>query len=643
MTFNIQKLQEGGGMPPYLTYTPVTVNGAAPSAHPLAGLGEEDDTKSSKKSSEDKNKLSDKDLLSMLDKIDGLPNDMQAILKSIGGFYEMPDLAGGTSSTSSLANRYIQALAQVKTATFLKKEYDQAKELVVKNGGISEAAITDTGQIVVMDSDKNIKTVSIDTLKNSDGQYQILTNSKLLNLRAQDPRFALDNSLLGVVQNGVGMDAVNSYIQSISNKLGADSVGAEGYSQTESGKIAAGINFIKQIAAENQQGMSLSGIYKSSQTSQMQKKQAEQAIQYIYSTLPTNMKTLLKLRSDGTNKGAYDLICSLIGSGLSSTNEFKTSLVLDEEGNKVGSKKKESKEGNENKHTPSPAELFLSGSTYEDQVTLNPGTLYEYKALGYHGQISTKDGKALGTNDSLEDVSNSAWAPILDIEKATFGGNLLNSTGLNKLLLKSGDVIGMDLPIDVEAASKGIIKPDFATIKKLEQAEIEIKQGKIQDPKKINEICKKYGMPEKYTYNQKTGSWDLNNKSYYRFAVMHAIGDNTIFKTEHDPLDTTVSKVKDDNEVLNYEEIIKKNTKNDKYKMPTSGALWWSENELYSGSLFIPIRRDFISAAAFGGSSYKTPEKSVEDILEDVDANEVRKETAVATNYRKAPSLNSIM
>ena len=69
----IFKFQQGGGaLPPLVSYTPVTVTGGGTSAatKPIDENADSSD-------------LTDKDLLTMLEKLDGLPSDMELITKNL--------------------------------------------------------------------------------------------------------------------------------------------------------------------------------------------------------------------------------------------------------------------------------------------------------------------------------------------------------------------------------------------------------------------------------------------------------------------------------------------------------------------------------------------------------------------------------
>ena len=97
----IFKFQQGGALPPLVSYTPVVVQGPTST------------TATSTKKDSESSDLTDKDLLKMLEKLDGLPSDMAVLTKQLQNFYidqkYMPN-------TSNIASRYLSALFQVKTA-----------------------------------------------------------------------------------------------------------------------------------------------------------------------------------------------------------------------------------------------------------------------------------------------------------------------------------------------------------------------------------------------------------------------------------------------------------------------------------------------------------------------------------------------
>jgi hypothetical protein len=110
----------------------------------MAAADAVDATKSSKSSSGEGSDLTDKDLLKMMEKLEGLPNDMQALTKVLSDFY-IDQQYSPFPNTANIASRYLQALQMMRTANFNRKQYDDAYEIVSKNGGINELAINEKG------------------------------------------------------------------------------------------------------------------------------------------------------------------------------------------------------------------------------------------------------------------------------------------------------------------------------------------------------------------------------------------------------------------------------------------------------------------------------------------------------------------
>ena len=60
----------------------------------------------------------------MLKEVNGLPNDMNAIVSNLISTFQMSNLTG--INTENLATTYLQSLMQIKVATDNKATYDKA-------------------------------------------------------------------------------------------------------------------------------------------------------------------------------------------------------------------------------------------------------------------------------------------------------------------------------------------------------------------------------------------------------------------------------------------------------------------------------------------------------------------------------------
>ena len=245
----ILKLQQGGtAIPPLVSYQPVMLTGQAGTA---ASTASDSDDKSG-------SDLTDKDLITMLDKLDGLPNDMQAITSALQNFYidkqysTLPD-------TTSIASRYLGILQQMKVANFNKKRYDDAFNIVKANGGINEVAINEHGQLVCVNSEGDFKFLKPEQLSENSG-YVPVTNSELLRLRAYNPEMTNNTNILGVVQNGIGIDTVTKQVTELVSKLGTQETSQEGYAITQQGQVITGLQDLTQaIKQASQSGVKFDG------------------------------------------------------------------------------------------------------------------------------------------------------------------------------------------------------------------------------------------------------------------------------------------------------------------------------------------------------------------------------------------------
>lgn len=333
----IPKLAGGGAVPPYVIFKPVTVTDTAAVDMSLSS----DDSSTKRKTSTDstKGELSNKDLFETLKGLDGLPNDMAEIAADLTKYNKLTSLGLTSIDTSSINSQYISTMYKIKVAKFNKDQFDEARKNAIANGGLNEVAISDTGKVTVMDKRGKIKQLSTKEYLSSGGQYLALTNSNLLAIRAQNPDYANQNNILGVVDNGIGLDKVTKNIMdSLSNLGTSENEYTAGVMNVQNGILQQGKEVLIDLAKRGllQAGvaggqvispqMQLDGLYKAKVVTKSQQQQALLALRYIYNTLPTNAKSLLQIRGgDAKNPdaGAQQLIMQLIGSKLNSDSSVE--------------------------------------------------------------------------------------------------------------------------------------------------------------------------------------------------------------------------------------------------------------------------------------------------------------------------------
>lgn len=521
----IYKFQDGGAsVPPFVSFTPVTVT--RPRATDTSDSGNR--SNSSSKSDD----LSLKDVLKLIEeKIDALPNDASYIIQGARQFFASPTLSvspfGGSQgyNTSAIAMQYLNLLDNITKAKHFKKEYDEAFKIVRDNGGYNEVAVTTSGHLICQDPETGEFQLMTPREQKESG-YIALTNSQLLDLRALAPENAMNIDLIKTVANGVGTETISKFIESRLSNLGKDKLEREGYSRTEANKIVEGINYLQQAAATVgdaalAQGapMTIDGIYKYTTLSETQTNQAIAAMNYIFTTMPNNMKAVLEVKAEqmGINKdnrGVYNLIFQYIGSKVSDVNSVKISAT---KGN----------DGSDNIGKNAIDNIALTGAQLAqanygpwEMNVMQSGTPYAYEVPTQRMVIS-----GLGASANFLDVSKSSDAGAFNFTDATMGGQKLDPTKFDQAIVNANDVNLVYLPIDLnELQQHNVIQPDLALLKKMEAVAQAINQiPGDHNPKdktfrdKANAIYKNATLPVYYDDNG-----DVILSHYRKFAAFDA-------------------------------------------------------------------------------------------------------------------------
>lgn len=599
----IPKMQSGGGMPPFSYYTPITVpNQAAASATTTSST-----TSQTQKSSSENNKgdITSKDLLEMISsKVDGLPNDMKDLFDNVDRFFQLQNLFNnGKIDTAKLTSQFLKTNYKIRVADFNKEEFDKAYAKVNNNDGLSEIAITNTGKIVVRDiKSKEIMLATPEQYMNSKN-LQALTNSNLLDLRAKDPKFAFNNDILRVVENGIGIQKVTSFISDIIDKLGTSTISKSGYTYRQADKILKGVEILQEAASRGikPDGMSLDGMYKAQLITKDQYQQAQMASQYIYNALPNNAKTLLEVKSGNTKnpkKGSVDMISYLIMSRASGETSLDLEYIQDM--NPDGSKKSTSENDSTDKSVKSnPLLDMVRGIGGEDNtILLNPGTSAEQSVLGKNYPAQEMGNAKPITETSLQNmlvksgilniVSQNGYITFGDqvitpnkLDQIVYTGNGIKRAILPSKVVNGKTVVDLSLVDEFEAAQKELGYPieDFTTFLKDKRAAGILRRHRLSDL-----IDPNTGLP--------------NSRRFTLFLMTDAYGTskndiikNSRFVNQLDPTDDLYDEI---NSALS--------TKDKPYKVGSS-LFGMFGDDVYSGTVYIPISTNKLQAITAYGDS----------------------------------------
>lgn len=609
----ILKLQQGGNaLPPLVSYQPVTVTGGATAGASVAAPSNNQETTD----------LTDEAILKALEKLKGLRSDTLVLTQKLQNFY-IDQQYSPFPNTSNIALRYIQTLGEINNINSNKELFDKVFDTAVNNGSIDEFAISDRGQLYCMNNKGDFKLLTLEQLKEN-SEYQPLTNSDLLYYRSQFEEMAGENEILKIVQNGVGMETVTKQIQSIIANLGSSVEQQTGYFKTKTGNLIQGINDYANAIMDSQgdpYNKTIHDLYSSKQLTKTQAEQAQQAMVYIWQSLPENAKTLLKLKSDGTNEGAIKMIQSLISSKLNTTSVFSVKLEQTPE-----DATKSSKDGKKNGFQMDPVSLLQNGYGQQQTITI------QTKEGGNRGiQVPTirmpivkKTGESIGTSATLDDVTTSGFAGYLDFENAHMGGTKIPTVGFKNIAINGTALYTGYLPVDMqELYNSGRVKPDINLLERYKEAQEEIKRENITDKQEINKVYQDHKLPIMFDGN---GDVLMN---YRKFGMINATAIDNAFE-QNAEFDDYLRETLDKNVIENALSIINKGEKNIDFE--SKG--WFNSigignyNHVYVGTIFIPVNEDHFTATA-GFGNYPTDQEA--SMIEAKQQNLIRSEIAKQT------------
>ena len=532
----IIKFQQGGStIPPFVSYQPVMVTSD--------GTSRTADVAGSSKSSEGSSDLTDKDLLKMLKELDGLPNDMQALTKVLQNFY-IDQQYSPAPNTANIASRYLQALQMMRTANFNRQQYDNAFNIVSENGGINELAINEKGFLICVNKDGDFKYLKPEQLAQS-SEYQPVTNSELLRLRAYNPELAGDNRILGVIANGIGIDSVVKYIKDSISNLGTTDTSQQGYISTQQGQIITGIQTLtKAIQTASQNGIKFNGttqdLYQYKIINKTQKEQADAALKYIYTTLSENAKTLLKTRTNsGTDQDAQKLIATIISSQIDYTNQYDIELKAGKTAQKANKDTSGTKDATEQETSfLSNIQQSIGGST--QGMTIDTGTGIQMTVEGsYYPQVTKPNGDAIIDTSMSQMLADSHLMSLIKNNKSiTYGDQKITPEQLKNITYNNTGVLRANLPIKPD----GTVNLDLLV--QYQQAEAEM--NATNDPQKRGEILKKHGLSDLLKSN---GTPDEKKFGAFIVAEGYTTERNGIKKSDFvkyikDPSDEQIDLIK---------------------------------------------------------------------------------------------------
>ena len=588
---NKKRKYQGGGGIPFVGYTPTFATSQKGAPNDKEDITPDKGTN-----------LTNKDILELLKDIDGLPSDIDSIQASLSNFILSNKLDPlGLDSTSSIATRYISLIGKIKKAKANKEWYDKAYDKLRTDGALNEYAIDSTGHFIGMNAEGDFERFTAQQITNGElSDYQLLTNSNLLDIRARYPMAAFNSNLIMEAANGISMQQITEHINKVIQNLGSDTTQTQVFGN-QSKEVLAGLKQLQQVAQEVGQDLSISQLYEANIFNETQVKQAQLALSYLYQTLPTNMKALLFAKA-GSEKGAMELIQTLVNSKLSST--YKLEFSPKTQGKSGSNSGKTSSFGLD----LSPAQMLQQGYGERESILIQNSSSGGIHVDAITMPITTgSTGQPLGAA-TLEDVATSQYGGLLNFNNASMGGQIIPFEGRRNIAIDGSKIYSMYLPIDQDELIKGNIVPDIELIDKVNQVNKIIKQHNITDPKEINAKYEEAGLP---VYLNEDGT--VIPTLYRRFGVLNGTAlDNAFGK---DFVASNYLKEIDDEDIINNAISImnKGRSKEDRIDYDPKnffnfGGLLGDYDSIYQGTIFIPMSNDVFLGIAGSGKMVDSEE-----------------------------------
>lgn len=499
-TKNIEKKQSGG-----IIYTPFVPSNLS-----------EAESSSSSSSSSDEGKIGDiqKEILDVLQE-NGLPSDVDAFMQSANRFLRRAEATGNWSMADftriqSLANR----VAHNKTL------YDAAAKHLTETGNWNEVALNDKGQMYVINKDSKVITIDPGEYYKNRNQYQALTNNDILEFRSNVSPF--DSSVLNSMSGSTGVNDIVEYVKGITLDLGTRSI--SGYTKQEAENMEEMIQVLTSGGP--------AGYYKFKKEIQVDGSSAQQALNYLYNSLPNNMKQLLRAKAaaEGQNPNESPILLMQI---LANHVDESYDVSFDSAATKsagIGVDNTTTKEDTYLEH-------IVTGNTlgkYEDFRITPMGSKISLNAVGQNGgPLIDRQGDRVDQNNLRELLKSTYAFQTVDTNSVTFGSQIVSPEDYDKLVWdNSSQITRIFLPYI--QTDEGKIVPNFGLLAQIDefQKEIDIMGGQIT-PNIQQQLQEYFG--DVVFYNPETKKLQVNNKYVKPFLSISAYANSNTMGN----LDTT--------------------------------------------------------------------------------------------------------
>lgn len=400
---------------------------------------------STKTSSDDDGLIPDK-LLEKLSE-NGNPNDVNKFMGMLAKFEHEQNFGLGVGK-SQLYGLRAYANQIIKQSEYL----DRAEERATNNGALDEAAVDSRGYLFTKTETGELKKVHASEFKA--GEQQALTVAELMQERRFNPEETDNENLTTTIGNNIGTEKINSYIWDIIKSIGSTDSTSEAYQD-----IASIIGRENAKRPTEEQMLAIQDLYNLSQKvgpdaifkvkDEYKSKNINDAMKYILSMLPNNMRTQLVARNvvmggkfENSDKYAYDIVANALNAG----NDTKIVHGIDYEGdlNKAAGTAKD-----QTKNLGVMQQLVqgtLGKRDYKLVSSKNPSVSMTLHGSGV-GSLADFNNNVVDKT-TLSVAMKASLAPLIDQNHVTMGDQKIESGMFDTILYDGGDVINIWAPTD---------------------------------------------------------------------------------------------------------------------------------------------------------------------------------------------------
>lgn len=582
----IFKFQQGGAIPPLVSYTPVIIQDRrTPSLIEQAAADS---------SSSATGEITQKDTLKMIQEmLKGLPSDQTIAMKQLAPLFQAPLSKWEPTSSQNLATKYLKALGTLSNLQFNKEQYDKALDTAKSKDSLNEAAITASGQVYCVNvKDKNdYKLLSPEQIKKQN-TYAPITNQDLLWLRANNPNLAFQNELFNTINSSSSMKEIVATIKAITADLGSSQQDMTLYATAPSGTVVDSLNTIKQLL-QNQPGqvdLTLQDLYKHNDKSSTQLQQAQHALNWLYRQLSDSQRALIKLKTpEGTEEQVKQLMYEAIAASMSDSITTDWTLVG---GPTFKTASKQSNAGTKD-NTDMKASFLTNlltsqGASETTPITIDRGDGTQLSVNGaFYNLIPNEKSQEPITNTSMADMLAKSGIQRLttNLHAITFGDQKVSMQQLNNIAYLNAGVVRANLPKNEDGTVKLSVLEDF------NQAMNEIKLlGDNASKQQVSAIINKYRLN---SYILPNGA--ANPQTCGTFLITEGY-------TNEDVINANNSKfIKNKNFTDEEEELINNAINSTKQKGDKKFDIGGYFTDTYKAAIYIPVTNNLNTALQNSG------------------------------------------